>query len=115
MWTELIEQVLYVLAVLVASGIVGLIYRRWGVEGMKKFESELKAKQELARIAVRFVQQFYHDMNGDKKFDEAAKWLSERLKEKGIKVSYDEVRGLIDGAVREFKDEFGENWGRVIE
>ncbi len=115
MWLELVESLLYVVAVVAAGGLVALIYRRWGVEGMKRFESELKAKQELARIAVRFVEQLYVELDGDKKFDEAAKWLSARLKDQGIKVEYDEVRGLIEGAVREFKDEFGENWGRALE
>ena len=110
-----LEGLFLFLITLVAAFLVQWLRRCLGVEGMKRIELELKSKQQLAAMAVRFVEQFYRDLNGTTKYNEAAMWLSERLKELGFKISDEEIRGLIESALRSFKDEFGEQWAGEIE
>jgi len=36
-----------------------------------------------------------------------------RAKEHGLRLTADEIKGLIEAALRAFKDEFGEQWAKV--
>lgn len=114
---ELFNQLLYnvmMLLVTVAAGfLVAWLKKRLGVEGVNKVNAELQAKQELAAIAVRFVEQVYQELRGEEKFLKAAEWLSTEAAELGIKVSTKEVKGLIEASLRAFKDEFGEGWANI--
>lgn len=114
---ELVTKLLYDLLILLATVAAGLLVawlkQKIGTEGMKKIERELATKQELAALAVRFVQQVYTEHGGPRKYHFAAEWLSKMAKEKGLKVSSDEIKGLIEAAIRAFKDEFGEEWGKI--
>lgn len=99
---------------LVSIGTVVLItfLRRKG--WLDKIETELLIKQELATLAVRFAEQFYRDLGGPEKYVQASVWLSARLSEKGIAISEEEIRGLIEAALREIKDQFGNEWAKII-
>jgi len=110
-----VENILIILVTLAAGFAVVYIRKRLGVEGMQKIEKELAAKRELAYLAVLFVEQAYRDLGGEQKYNEAARWLSGRLKEKGLNIDYEEIKGLIEATLRTFKDEFGENWAKEIE
>ena len=83
--------------------------RKLGVERLAKIQRELETKQELAALAVKFVEQSFAGKSEDK-FTAAADWLAGRLAEKGISVSTAEITGLIEATLRAFKDEFGEGW-----
>lgn len=111
---ELLNEVLYdvliLLATVAAGFVVAWLRKRLGVEGMRKIETELAAKQELAALAVRFVEQAYKSLDGADKYDMAARWLADQAKSVGLKVSSDEIKGLIEAALRAFKDEFGDAW-----
>lgn len=109
-----IENLLMIIVAVVASYAVALIRKRLGVEGMQKFEIELALKQELAVIAVRFVEQAFRDFKGDEKYNMAADWISDRASEKGIKITPAETKGLIEAALRAFRDEFGESWSKEV-
>lgn len=109
-----IENLLIILVTLAAGFVVAYLRRRLGVEGMQKIERELALKQELAVLAVRFVEQVYLDLNGPEKYSHAALWLSSRLAERGIEISPDELKGLVEAALRELKDEFGNAWAKEI-
>ncbi|HHY93268.1 MAG TPA: holin, partial [Firmicutes bacterium] len=37
-----------------------------------------------------------------------------RAGELGLKVTEDEIKGLIEAALRAFKDEFGEEWAKAV-
>ncbi len=99
---------------LVSIGTIAFIayLRRKG--WLDKIETELLIKQELATLAVRFAEQFYRDMGGPDKYVQASIWLSARLAEKGIEISAEETRGLVEAALRELKDEFGNAWAKEI-
>ena len=107
-----LENILIILVTLLAGYAVAFIRKRLGVEGMQKIESELAVKQELALLAVRFVEQAYRDLHGEEKYNQAAQWLADRAGEAGLNVTAEEIKGLIEAALRAFKDEFGEEWAR---
>lgn len=110
-----IENILIILVTLAAGAVVVYLKRRLGVEGMQRLEGELALKQELALLAVRFIEQVYLEMDGQEKYSRAALWLSARLSDYGLTVSPDEIKGLIEAALRELKDQFGNEWAKVIE
>ncbi len=111
----IIENALIIIVTLAAGFVVAYLRRRLGVEGMQKLEAELVLKQELAILAVRFIEQVYLDLDGPEKYSRAALWLSSRLEEKGITISPEEIQGLIEAALRELKDEFGNEWAKTLE
>ena len=110
-----IENVLIILVTLAAGYAVAYLRKRLGVEGMQKIEAELALKQELASLAVRFVEQAFRDLEGEEKYNQAAQWLAERAGEIGLSVTAEEIKGLIEAALRTFKDEFGEEWAKRLE
>ena len=110
----IIENLLIILVTLAAAFVVAYLKRRLGVEGMQKIEKELALKQELAILAVRFIEQVYPALDGPEKYSRAALWLSARLEEKGLSVGPDEIKGLVESALRTLKDEFGNEWAKEI-
>ncbi|NSW82506.1 MAG: phage holin [Syntrophothermus sp.] len=109
---RVLYDVLVLLATVAAGYAVAWFRKRLGVEGMKRIEAELAAKQELAALAVRFVEQVYKDIHGEAKYQKAAEWLAARAGELGLKITPEEIKGLIEAALRTFKDEFGEEWAK---
>lgn len=111
---DLVLRVLYDILVLLATVAAGLVVawlqKKLGIEGMRRIEAELVTKQELAALAVRFVEQAYRNLHGEDKYNEAAIWMVNRAAEIGIEMDLDEVKGLIEAALRSFKDAFGEEW-----
>ena len=112
---EALSILLPTAATVLAVMAVGWIRERIGVEGMEQVKMELYAKQELARLAVRSVEQVYRDIGGQKKLDHALNWLGNQFKDKGFKLDDDEMRGLIEAALREMKDAFGEEWAKQLD
>lgn len=106
-------DLLAILIPVLAGFIIEFIRRRLGVEKMKRIQEELATKQELAALAVRFVEQVYRDLHGEQKYQKAAEWLAARAGELGLKVTPQEIKGLIEAALRAFKDEFGEEWAKA--
>lgn len=102
-----------ILLPVLAAMLVEWLRRRLGLEKMQRIQKELETKQELAALAVRFAEQFYNDLHGEDKYQKAAEWLSTRAGELGLKVAPGEVKGLIEAALRAFKDEFGGEWAKI--
>lgn len=88
------------LAIPVVAGFVAMVLKKHGV--LKTLES----KQKYAKLAVQFAQEVYKDEDGATKYKHASNWLSSQLKAVGIKVSGDEIRGLVQAAYNEFKKDF---------
>lgn len=114
----LIKNFLYE-ALLFLAGLVAIYAVRWlqarlSVEGLRRIQTELETKRELAELAVRFVEQVYRDLHGEEKFQKAAEWLAERARERGLQITADEIRGLIEATLRALKDQFGEEWAKVV-
>lgn len=111
---RVLYDVLVLLATVAAGYAVAWFRKRLGVEGMKRIEAELAAKQELAALAVRFVEQVYKDLHGEEKYNKAAEWLVAQAAKVGLKLTPEEVKGLIEAALRELKDAFGNEWAKVV-
>lgn len=114
-FVSLAYDLLSILLPLLVLGLVELIRRRLGTERMRKIQKELDTKQDLALLAVRFTEQAYRDAGGPQKYNQAANWLAKRAQDRGIKITEDEVQGLIEAALRMIKDEFGEQWASAVE
>jgi LL-H family phage holin len=98
---------------LLFSALTALALKKLGTERLRRIKKEYEVKTSLAYQAVQFAQQVYWDCGGIGKYNQASKWLSDRLTEKGIKVSQKEIKGLIEAALKGIKDEFGVEWSKV--
>ncbi|HBK85521.1 MAG TPA: holin [Firmicutes bacterium] len=106
---DILSILLPVLAVMLAEWL----RRKIGVERLARIQRELETKKELAALAVKFVEQAYKDLKGEEKFQEAAQWLATQAIDRGINITADEIRGLIESTLRAFKDTFGEDWAKA--
>jgi len=98
---QLAYDLLAILIPALAALAVEYLRRRLGTEKIKRIQEELAAKQELATLAVRFVEQVYKDLKGEEKYQKAAEWLVAQAEKVGLKLTADEVKGLIEAALRE--------------
>ncbi len=108
-------DLLLLLSTVIAVFLANYIKKRIGVERVKQIEAEIAAKQELAQLAVRFVEQVYRDLHGEEKYNKAAEWLAARAQEHGLKLTADEIKGLIEAALRQLKDAFGNEWAKQLQ
>lgn len=63
-------------------------------------------KRAIARTVVQAVEQIYIGIKGEEKLNMGITFMTELLKEKGIKVNETEIRLLIEEAVGEFNEVF---------
>ncbi|HBV97790.1 MAG: phage holin, LL-H family protein [Peptococcaceae bacterium BICA1-7] len=116
MGSQLVQIGMDALAVLVPALValaIEFVRRKLGTEKVAKLARELETKKELASLAVRFVEQVYKDVHGPAKLQEATEWMSARAKQMGVSITPEEIKGLIEAALRDAKDSFGEEWGKV--
>lgn len=112
---ELAFNLLLILITIAVTFAVELIRRKLGTEKMKKIQAELEAKQELAIMAVKAVEQFWvRTLKGPEKVSKAAEIISDQATRIGLTIPPDEIEVLIEWAVRTMKDEFGEQWANVV-
>lgn len=88
-------QLLYAL-VTAAFGAIGLL-----VKNLYEKYVNTKVKREIAKTAVRGVEQIYKDLHGDEKLDAALEAAAQMLQSHGIAVTDLELRMLIEAAVNE--------------
>ena len=108
-----IQNILYLVITAGVAIAAEYIRRRLGLEKLKQIQEELATKKELALIAVKFVMQAYKDLNGPEKFKKAADWLANQAKAAGLKITSEEIKALIEWALREIKDQLGKEWGNI--
>lgn len=104
-----------VLATVAAALLVEWLRRKLGQERLRQIAQELAVKQKLAALAVRFVEQVYKDLHGPDKYQKAAEWFAARAQERGLKLTADEIKGLIEAALRQIKDAFGNEWAKQLQ
>jgi len=111
---RLAYDILAILITVAVALLIGWLKKKLGIEGIKKVQEELTAKQELALLAVKAVEQLWGGvLHGDEKVQKATEFISEQAAKVGLAISPEEIRTLIEWAVRTLKDEFGEAWGKV--
>ena len=108
------QNIMYL--VISATVAIGAEYlrRRLGLERIKKIQEELAAKQDLAVIAVKYAEQAWQAVDGPTKYVHASEWLAMTLEAKGISSTPEDIRALIEWALRTIKDEFGEEWAKPL-
>ncbi len=100
-WEQLLIQVVYLL-IATFIPVVGLALRK-RIATYNKLD-EMLLKEEWAEAAVKFAEQTYGALDGPQQLEIALDWASARMKEHGLKVKTDELRGLIEQAVYELKE-----------
>ena len=93
-------QILYTILTAIA-GWLGIVIKNL----VQKYIDD-KTKKDVAKSAVKFVEQVYKDLHGDEKLNEALTAASAMLAEKGITITDLELRVLIEAAVAEFNGAF---------
>lgn len=102
-----------ILMILVTAGVaffVAFLKKKLGVEKIKKLQQESEFIKQIVLAGVQYAEQRY---KSGEKLDKAAEWITARLNERGIKISQEEVEGLIEATLRQLKDQFGEEWSKV--
>lgn len=91
--------------------IVTAIFGYLGIVAKKLCERFIndKTKKDVARTCVRAVEQIYTDLHGEEKLNKCIEAMSQMLAEKNIEITEIEIRMLIEAAVNEFNDAFGDN------
>lgn len=89
-------QILYTLVTAI-FGYLGIV-----VKNIVQKHFTDKTKKEVARNAVKFVEQVFKNIHGEEKLKEALKAASEMLAEKGITITELELHVLVEAAVLEF-------------
>ena len=83
------------------AGIFGMIMKRIAERAL-----DAPIKQQLALIAVQFVEQTYKELHGEAKLEAALAAFADLLSEKKINASATEMRIMIEAAVAEFNQVF---------
>jgi len=108
---QFFTQLLMVLATAVSGYGIAFLRKRLGVEKMKKAQEILFTHKELALEAVRFAEQRF---DGEEKLQRAMEQLSTHSSKMGIQVDPELLESLVETAIRELKDSFGEEWGKTV-
>lgn len=113
LWYNVLYNLLLLLAALAGVYLASFLKRKVMNERMEMILKELATKKELAETAIKFVEQVYRGvLKGDEKYNKAAEWLKIQLSKLGLSYTDEEIKGLIEAALRTFKDKFGEEWAK---
>lgn len=63
-------------------------------------------KRKVAATTVAYIEQVYKDVHGDEKLSRAMAVAAPMLEQKGIKTTEDELKVLLEAAVKEMNDKF---------
>ena len=97
------------LAVTVGVGfLLALIKQKLGTEKLVQLQQQMELKQGLAYDTVAYVAQVYKHLDGPDKLKAATNQFIYLAAEKGINVSEDEVRVLLESAYRAAKNAWSE-------
>lgn len=93
-------QLMYAIITAIA-GYIGIVAKNL----VTKYLND-KTKREVAKDAVKFVEQVCKNLHGEEKLNEALLAAAEMLAEKGITITDLELRVLVEAAVAEFNKAF---------
>lgn len=112
-WTNIINFLNeYGILSMVITAVVGAVGTALGLFFKRLYTNTIGDKikldtvKEIARVVVKFVEQVYKDIHGEKKMEEALKAFSEMLNNKGITISELEMRVYLESALAEFNEVF---------
>ena len=102
--TNGLNQLLTGLASILVAVAIAWVKKKLGTEKFNTIAAELSTKKELATIAVAYIEQAYKDDGGDVKYTQAATWISQQAAALGIEITDDEVKAIIESAVKAMND-----------
>lgn len=108
------QYILYLVISAAVAITAEYIRRRLGTEKLLKLQEELSLKQDLAVVAVKYAEQAWREANGPQKYLQASEWLATALQARGVKTTPEDVRAMIEWALREIKDQLGEEWASTL-
>ena len=84
-------------------------------QGIKYIQENTKEKQlniirAIIREGVSFAQEVYEEIDGERKYREALKYIESRLEKLNIDISKDDLYKLINSVLKEVKGELGIEW-----
>lgn len=112
--SQIILNIAEIVGLVLSYYIIMFLKKKIGIENLKKIDTELQTNQELAKLAVLFVQKNFENADNQTKFREAFIALSEMLNKKGINISDNEIKVLIESALKVLKKEFGDTWKEEV-
>lgn len=104
MIAEFLSTYLYEILAVLLSALFGLL--GMGLKKMAGLWLDDQTKLTLAKTVVLFVEQVFRELHGEEKLEKACGLLSERLAEKGIPITGEELVLLIEAAVGEMNQAF---------
>ncbi|MDI6813421.1 MAG: phage holin [Desulfitobacteriaceae bacterium] len=111
---ELLQALAGAFGAFLAILIIVYLYHVLGIEKMRAINQELSTKKEIAKLAVQYAEQAWKKLRGPEKYGKAAEWMASQCQRLRINVTDQEIKGLIEAALRGFKDQFGNSWADVI-
>ena len=81
--------------------VVAVLFGYLGVKAKQLYNKyvDTQVEKDVVDSTVKYVEQIYTDIHGEDKLNEALKQASSILQEKGIQVSQDQLKTLIESAV----------------
>lgn len=81
--------------------VVAVLFGYLGVKVKQLYNKyvDTQVEKDVVNSTVKYVEQIYTDIHGEDKLNEALKQASSILQEKGIQVSQDQLKTLIESAV----------------
>ena len=113
-FSQLVLNIAEIVGLILSYFIIVFLKKKVGVENLKKINTELQTNQELARLAILYVQKNFKNADDETKFNEAYIALSEMLGSKGITMSETEIKVLIEGVLKVLKKQFGDAWKEEV-
>lgn len=110
LWGKIVYGIVMALASAAIGLLIAFLKQKLGIVKMQETSEALKNKEGFARLAVLFAQQVYWSLDGPARFEKAASSLSKALCKAGIIVTADELKELIEAALKALKKEFGDAW-----
>ncbi len=106
----IIEYVVSAILAIVSYFVVRYLNKSNTVKSLSEIKISDDVKTNLANNVVLAIQELYENYRGRQKYELAVENLSNMLKERGITVTDDELKMLIESSLREAKLKFQDEW-----
>lgn len=108
---SMLQELVYAIISVGVGFVIAFLKKQIGVTNMQQLTHQSALIKQVVDAGVKYVEQTYS--TGDK-LNGAVTWIVGTLSSKGISVTEEEIKGLIEASVRDLKDQFGEDWGKAI-
>lgn len=107
---DFIQSIAVAAGTALAGMLIVWLKNKIGVAGMQKIAEQSALIKQIVEAGVQYAEQAFH---AGEKLEKSVEWIVQTLNAKGIKVTEQEIKGLVEATLREFKDKFGEDWANA--